>query len=758
MNFTGQTVNYLWEFPYGWWGIAAVMTLGLLVIALSYFRGIRKLPGWQAAILILLRWGFLAGLVACLCNPRREEIRRFEKDVPRKLAVVFDTSSSMRQEGILGTSRLQNTLELWKRSETQMPGTEYRYYRFDETWSNTPRPEPLAELPVLENGKSVRTHFYDFLREATPFLEKSGITGVVCFTDGVDTSESGNPGDAVKALRASGMKYVFVPAVTELAMKRFIEFRKIECPTKALPDTKTPVVVAIGYSNLPVTENLSLEVTEKGTGKVIFTGKDNRRNMAGIAVFRFEIANHNLGVAGYEARLKLNGNEIAASTWSIQTVKREKRSVLLIVGTYDWSIRFLKNSLGSNGRVNLDIRIPDVRNATGKNFFPSREELKNYDAAIIMNIERRQVNAETEARLRDYLHDGGGVIFITGNPVAAGEFANSELENLLPVEFDNRLALAPRSDEPTVKFFEEARKYRNANMMLEELIQRGKEFSFKPDRLKVFQLTPAGQSNLIFRDGEGNPVIPAFSDFAYVKDVKPGASALACYQDKERGECIVMATQRFGLGRSVVIATDPLWRWKLSLPSTSRRYDIFWENLIGWTGGAGEVNSGAWLLSNRHTAVGKPMKIGLRLGLGADKDFRRVVAECGGNTIPLPLRAAKEDGVWEGEFVPPQPGVYTLKAPLLAEAVFTAAEIKGDRELDAPVPDLYLLRTLTEAGNVKTLVDITDRIDLITLFNTPKLQLTEKREVPLWCSPWLITLLLGCFAAELLLRRLFKLI
>ncbi len=759
MKLTGHTVNYLWEFPGGAWGIAGVLCIGLLIIALSYFFAVKRLQWWKITILTLLRLGVMAGLVFCLCNPRREEVKKFEKDVPRKLAVAFDTSSSMRLDGILGASRLKNVLELWKRSEKQMPDTEYRYYRFDESWGNIPRPEPLADLPVKVNDKSINTHFYDFIRDASPFLEKSGVTGLICFTDGVDTSENGNLGDAIKTLRGSSLKYIFVPAATELAMRRFIEFRKVECPTKALPDTKTPVTVAVGYCNLPVTENLSLEVVKKGNpDQVIFNGKDNRRSMAGTAIFRFEIANHDLGTASYEARLKLNGNELAASTWSIQTVKRERRNVLLFLGTYDWSVRFLKYSLGSNGRTNLDVRIPGEKNIATKNFFPSREEMKNYDTIIIMNVERRQINAEIESRLRDYLNNGGGVIFITGNPVAAGEFANSELENLLPVEFDNKLAQVPRSDESTTRFFEEARKYRNANMALENILQEGKEHSFNPDKLKPFELTPSGSENMIFRDGQGNPVIPEFSDFAYVKDVKPGASALAFHHDKERGDCIIMATQRFGQGRSVVIATDPLWRWKLSQPSANRNYDIFWENLVGWTGGAGEINSATWQLSNRHTAVGKPIPVKIKLGIGFNEKIPDFAVKKDGRVIPLELKQKNENGVWEGEFTPQQPGVYVLRAPRLAEASFTAAEIKGDRELDAPAPDLYFFKTLAEANNVRTLADIKGEIDLNEYFNTPKLQLIEKREYPLWCSPWLIILMLGCFAAELILRRIYNMI
>ena len=43
---------------------------------------------------------------------------------------------------------------------------------------------------------------------------------------------------------------------------------------------------------------------------------------------------------------------------------------------------------------------------------------------------------------------------------------------------------------------------------------------------------------------------------------------------------ILLARQQIGEGFTAVLATDLLWRWKMSLPSGSHAVETFWQQLL----------------------------------------------------------------------------------------------------------------------------------------------------------------------------------
>ena len=100
-----------WNFPGGGWTLAALALMLILLVGLSYAFPRHRITRGKKILLASLRILFFAGVLFCAMDLRRVEERTFEKEVKRKLYLVFDTSSSMTIPGLSGPSRLESALE-----------------------------------------------------------------------------------------------------------------------------------------------------------------------------------------------------------------------------------------------------------------------------------------------------------------------------------------------------------------------------------------------------------------------------------------------------------------------------------------------------------------------------------------------------------------------------------------------------------------------------------------------------------------------
>ena len=110
----------VWNFPGGATAFGIAAGAALVLAALLYCFTLRKLKLRQRLLLGALRLALLLALLALLGNPRREEIREYVNEKTVRLGVVFDVSSSMCANGLLGSSRLADSLRQFE--EAARPG------------------------------------------------------------------------------------------------------------------------------------------------------------------------------------------------------------------------------------------------------------------------------------------------------------------------------------------------------------------------------------------------------------------------------------------------------------------------------------------------------------------------------------------------------------------------------------------------------------------------------------------------------------
>jgi len=750
----------VWDFPGGVWGLAIAALLIAAVTVTSYCFTLHRLAVRQRAALIALRLCGGALLLLCLANPRRvEETTTVLKPKAEKMLVLFDTSSSMTQPGLVKSSRLEDSLALWNRVD---PGKgEARYAGFDRGTTNYPSSGELAR--AVSGRKDLRpTGLAAALTEAAERVASEGFTRLVCFTDGVETVAPDAGEAAAAAVSGCPVPVDLVVADTELAMKRYVALTRIESPTQVVVNARAPVAVLAAYSNLIPSDELTAVFSDEH-GKEFRRETAKRGGAGGNALFRCELpAAAERGVHNFQLTLLVNGKAAGNARWSVETVARERKRILLYQGTYDWAARFFKNALGRGAEhTELEVRTSGAKH--GNNEFPGAEELKKFDAVFLLNLERSQCTAAMENALAEYLSGGGGVLFITGNPRASAEFAGSPIEALLPVEFERKLPETPHADTQISHFREKIQGYRRGvNLRAEALLVHQKEEAYRPEPMSGFVLTPTGAASPIFRRPDGGVIRPSYLDIAPVHALKPGAEALATGPGPGGTPRVVLAAQRFGRGRSAVLATDPLWRWRLTLPSESRDCEYFWGNLAGWLGNAGKITSGGWRLDGVLTGAGKKTELRFfapGLDAASTSELHFCAVDPDGKTHALTLLPGKA-GHWQGDFTPVKPGIWKLCAKSFPAQTITVAPRGGERELEQLAPNENLFRALAEGEGTRV-----HRLSALAsdpqklLADTPgrntagEVRLSRSRETALWWHWEIFAAFLALYLAELLLRR-----
>ena len=288
--------------------------------------------------------------------------------------------------------------------------------------------------------------------------------------------------------------------------------------------------------------------------------------------------------------------------------------------------------------------------------------------------------------------------------------------------------------------------------------------------LSAFALPPGSVvGGKIFQPGKA---LPEFYECAEVRGVKPGAEILAVRPPGRTAAAprVLLARQRFGAGSTAVLTTDLLWRWKMSLPSTSRAAETFWQQLM-LSLAPTETGQGLRVrkMTNGSAAVNHALTV--RVEGSAYVVPKLISTSPRGERKILTIRevGAGDGSAWEADFVPDVEGRWNVSAstPLADHARLTipvSAQVRTTETLNLPA-DVDGMRRLAEAtggtligeddaGAVRTRADADGGASAI-----PADGATDRRHTEaLWNTRWLIALLLSMYGAELVIRRLFRLL
>jgi hypothetical protein len=247
--------------------------------------------------------------------------------------------------------------------------------------------------------------------------------------------------------------------------------------------------------------------------------------------------------------------------------------------------------------------------------------------------------------------------------------------------------------------------------------------------------------------------LPRFAANAKVRLVKLGAETLALSGAGVTE--VLLARQRFGAGFAAALTTDLLWRWKLSLPSTSHVVEKFWQQLLLSLAPA----SGEGLCVVKLTpspAVNSPVLFSANTEKAPV--FEAMSPRGALQRLSTSDAATTNGPAWQASFTPTIAGRWEVRATdasgRQARLVFPVGGKPVSAELLNLPADLAGMKQLAESTGGALVEDVADFRPPPESSAKPPVKTSE----PLWNSNLLFVLMVGVYATELIARRRWKLL
>lgn len=729
-------------YPLPWWLTLLVAVAVLAVAYLSYRRPVAPLPGGRRAVLMSLRALTFAAVIVFLCRPVTL-VPAPVADVP--VPVLVDISRSMRVADVDGRTRIAQAIDVL---EELLPALPARF-----------RPElygvgdGLAPIALEQIGADARhSSLQDAVAAVRARYRGRAIPAVVLISDGADT-ESTSPGDTDDEIVAP--VHVVAMGSTDARDREVMSIvagdPRME---QALVDLRV-TAVSHGFGREP----FELRLLSNGT---LVERRDVTPPTDGSPVTEhFTVSPDPITPTVYAASISVNGDEVVAENNTASVLispAGRPRRVLLISGSPGYDHAFLARALAGDTGLEIDTVVRKGRDETGRDTFlvqapaaraaaladgfpGSRDALFAYDAVVILNVEGDVfTRAQLDLVAAFIAERGGGLVVTGGRSFAARGLIGTALEVALPLELDDRRGgLARAVDvEPA-----------------------GAPYSVT--------LTPEGERHAVMRLGESPAdtaarwlTVPPLAGAASLGGPRPGAAVLAVTRLPNGATSPLVATQRYGRGRTLTFAGEAAWRWRMQLPAADRTFETFWRQAVRWAA-SGAPDAIEVTVADRPEPgdtvlvavdVRSPGFVPVE-GVSLDGTLTAPT----GASVPVSFTPAPGlPGRFSAVVSPDRAGLYRLTVDARRGGTELGSGDRWvlvggtDRELSDPRLNEGLLRRLAQRSGGEYLTpDEASRIaailDSVTLESgNPVLQ-------DLWHQPWAFVLVAGLLSAEWLLRR-----
>ncbi|MDP6357751.1 MAG: hypothetical protein QF473_21715 [Planctomycetota bacterium] len=788
-----QIEHVFWARPLSTAGVVGAF---VAVVALTVFLYRRRqgLPPWVRMVLAVSRLVALSLIVAVVLEPTVTVKRT--RTMNRRLPVLIDVSESMsvkdqrkrpedigeaaaalgilplsasseeisraamgiearQSRAIAAASRFDLARNLLSDSgrtifESLGDDLEVSYYSFGKSLhrlgaGQNGGAKALAALQADEPGTSIA----ESLEQVAKTERGAPLAGIVLLSDGLDTS-SRRAEAAVHDFGARGIPVYTVPI--GIADPDDVSIRNVIIQEVAFSGDKVPVRVQIqskGYEKR--TADLSVRLNGRGVARRTVSLEGGLQ----FEEISFNVDVHEKGAAQVEIAIEPFTDEATAANNRVERsvrVVNEKINVLCIEGSARWEYRYLRAMLKRDPRINATFIAtraqPGLAQSSSEyiaSFPETREDAFAYDLVILGDVDSGSFTADAFLRLEELIKErGGSLLMLCGARFAPASYAGTVVERMLPVEFD---------PDDTWEDVDES----------------------------VYPvLTPEGRSSLVMTletDQEENDLV--WSRVAPLDRIppllapRPGATVLAELSDtrSRTSRYPLVAWQRYGTGKCMVMGTDRLWllrfktgdkyHWRVwsqciqfltlsRLMGEHKRIRLETDRATYPIGG--QVMLYANLLDDDYEPITQPGFEVEVTGLGADRS--------GAEPQRVTLRPdASNPGLYEGYFSPPRPGGYRVEAnendrPLSNSTEFQVADLKP--ELANTDMQIEHLRRIADLSGGQCL-SIQQLKKLPALLNRDPHTITIRTERPLWDNGLVAFLLVGLLGLEWILRRRYDL-
>jgi hypothetical protein len=247
--------------------------------------------------------------------------------------------------------------------------------------------------------------------------------------------------------------------------------------------------------------------------------------------------------------------------------------------------------------------------------------------------------------------------------------------------------------------------------------------------------------------------------------VKPGATVLAVHPTlKHRNAPVpVIAYERYGRGRTMVITTASTWRWQMLTPHEDMSHERFWRQVLRWLAAASPEPVELTLDKDSY---GPGDEVRVRVSV-SDKTYapineravwlKKTNPESKIQDIQLDW-AIEEEGIYTGAFNVRNKGVYKLEASSTSdsgeseEASINFLVSESGEEYNNAGMDVILLNGIANVSGGKFFNHKDgDRLADDLKRRQKSTQVSVEQEI--WDIPLVLFLLFGLFTLEWMIRR-----
>ncbi|MBG11433.1 MAG: hypothetical protein CMD92_09785 [Gammaproteobacteria bacterium] len=743
------------------YGVSPFAFLSLTVVVLAivwfgYLKTTRPLSRPWKAFFIVLRTSVLVILLFCLLRPVITTVQVAPQET--YLAVLVDDSQSMAiadmssgrtrqeamREGLYGSGILGELAENF----------QIRSFRFDKTAERIAGEDGLGESGTASSiGQAL--DYVDAQLGGLP------LGALILLTDGADNSDL----DPLAGAQNFGSREIpiFTVGIGQERVPQDIGIVDVNTAKTVLEGSVFNVSVGInheGYAGQQIRISI-LDGEQEVASKMITLGA------AGVTRrYEIELTPERPDVIVYELAVELQNDEIISQNnvyqFLVDNTEKEPLDILYIEGHPRNEYKFIRRAVEDDTSVRLATYLqtgPEKYYRQGINTptelsggFPrSKEELYQYEALILGDIEEGFFSVDQLQMIQDFVAERGGGFLMSG--IVDEKFIGTPVEDVLPV------TLVEESFLPS---------------HLRGGIRRG---SHPTGELFFPRLTNNGEFSPLLRlsgdDAENDArwrQLPQLQGVFVTGRIKPGATVLMEHPllQYQNQALPVLTTQRYGSGRSVALATASSWRWQMMMAAADQSHEILWRQLLRWLAVSApervtvefdrefynvgdEVHVTATVLDMDYEPDNDAtlwMQVNAPLDLLVDQSMEWDI---------------EEDGVYRGSFIVEEEGVYDL----LVDVASAAGERRsGESEKRAPFVVTPSLQEFNNAGMDRGLLariaelsggryfDLSDIDQLASAVQFTPNAYSEQVRDDLWDQPWLLVLLISLLILDWTARRL----
>ena len=757
-NFFNALEGGTFSFAYGISPYLFFLFIVLIIIGVwfTYFKTTRQLSmGWKS-FFVGVRSCVLIILLFCLLRPVINTLQVSSQET--YLGVLIDDSQSMSIEDVEGNITRRAAVE-----EVLFDGGlldelsnsfQVRSFRFDKETQRIAGIDNLSEEGTASSIGQALSYVNDQLNGLP-------LGGLVLISDGADNSDV----DPVIAAQDFGVRQIpiFTLGVGQENIPQDIGIVDVSAAKTVLEGSVFTVEVAVNHQGYEGQE-IELSIND---GEIMVVSDVVTLGAEGVTRrFELELTPERPELIVYDLNVELQSDEIIdennSYSFLVDNTEKAPLDILYLEGHPRNEYKFIRRALEGDNSLRLATYLqtgPEKYYRQGiesptelSGGFPTdKEELYQYEAIILGDIEESFFNADQLQMIEDFVAERGGGFLMSG--MVDEDFVSTPIADMLPISLveENFLPAHLRGG-----------------------LRRGEHLT---GELYYPRVTNNGEFSpllcLASEDAENRRLwqqLPELQGIYVTGRIKPGATVLVEHPllQYQNQAIPVIASQRYGSGRSISVATASTWRWQMMLPSGDQSHETLWRQLLRWL------------------SVSAPE----RISIDFDREFYNVGDEVNVTATVLndeyepdndatlwmqtedPLAALtdipmewdiEKDGVYRSSFTVEEEGVYSMLIDVASAAGNAAADGSEKRAAFVVTPSLReytnaemdsgLLARIAEAsgGAFFNLADSTDIVSAIEF--TPNAY-SREIQIDLWDRPWLLALLISLLCVDWIARRM----